>query len=128
MSLLTSISNRMRLGFLPARTQTSAGGQALIKAAWKGRTIAEAPAAQNVDGCTYFPAEAVHWEFLKTSSTTSVCHWKGTASYYSVIVDGKENPDAAWCYKESTAAAKHIKGQIDFWRGVKIVKGEEKST
>lgn len=95
----------------------------MIKAVWNGQTIAEATTAQSVDGYTYFPAEAVHWELLKPSPTASVCYWKGKASYYSVVVDGKENPDAAWCYRDPSPAASHIKGQIGFWRGVKIVKG-----
>jgi uncharacterized protein (DUF427 family) len=109
--------------FRAERTLSSPGGAAMIKAIWNGQTIAQAATVQSVDGYTYFPADAVHWEFLRPSPSTTVCHWKGSASYYSVVVEGKENPDAAWCYQDPKAAAQHIKGQIGFWRGVKIAKG-----
>ncbi len=49
-----------------------------------------------------------------------VCPWKGTASYYDVVVDGKTNKDAAWYYPETTDAAKHIKGYVAFWKGIGV--------
>ena len=51
-----------------------------------------------------------------------VCPWKGTASYFTIAVDGKENPDAAWVYREPKPEAAHLKGHIGFWRGVEIQK------
>jgi uncharacterized protein (DUF427 family) len=49
-----------------------------------------------------------------------VCPWKGTASYYSLEVDGQTNPDAAWYYPEPKDAAKEITGRVAFWRGVTV--------
>jgi uncharacterized protein (DUF427 family) len=37
-----------------------------------------------------------------------------------VVVDGKENPDAAWYYPETKEKANNIKGYVAFWKGVKV--------
>jgi len=59
-------------------------------------------------------------DFLKPSSTTSRCPWKGTAEYYSLEVDGKTNTDAVWYYAAPLPAAQNIKGRLAFWKGVKV--------
>jgi len=92
------------------------------KASWNGKTIAQAEAVdvQLVEGNVYFPPDKVEHSVLKTSDTHTVCPWKGTASYYDVVVDGKTNKDAAWYYPETKDAAKHVKGYIAFWKGVEV--------
>jgi len=57
---------------------------------------------------------------LRESGTHTVCPWKGTASYYTLVVNGKENPDAAWYYPEPKPAAANITGKVAFWRGVSV--------
>ena len=57
---------------------------------------------------------------LVDSDTTSICPWKGTASYYSVVVDGETNADAAWYYPTPKDAAKQIKDRVAFWKGVTV--------
>ena len=64
---------------------------------------------------------AIHRDFLKDSPTHTVCPWKGTASYFDVVVDGKINADAAWYYPETKDAANNIKGFVAFWHGVQVV-------
>ena len=54
------------------------------------------------------------------SPTTTVCSWKGTASYYSLLVDGKTNEDAAWYYPAPSTAAANIKDHVAFWNGVEV--------
>ena len=92
------------------------------KASWNGKTIAQAEAVdvQLVEGNVYFPPDKVERSVLKTSDTHTVCPWKGTASYYDVVVDGKTNKDAAWYYPETKDAAKHVKGYVAFWKGVEV--------
>ncbi len=92
----------------------------MIRAVWNGAVLAEAPQTVRLEGNDYFPADAVHREFLTDSSTTTVCPWKGTASYYSVTVDGQVNPDAAWYYPTPSARAGQIANHIAFWKGVRI--------
>ena len=69
-----------------------------MKAIWNETVIAESADTEVVEGNHYFPAAAVKSEYLKASPTHTICPWKGTASYYSLVVDGKENTDAAWYY------------------------------
>jgi len=92
------------------------------KATWNGKTLAQADASevQLVEGNVYFPPGKVDRALLKDSDTHTVCGWKGTASYYDVVVDGKTNKDAAWYYPETKDAAKHVKGYIAFWKGVTV--------
>jgi uncharacterized protein (DUF427 family) len=90
------------------------------KAIWNGAVIAETDRHELVEGNVYFPPETVRREYLSPSSTHTVCGWKGTASYYTVVVDGKENLDAAWYYPDPKPAAANIKDHIAFWHGVTV--------
>jgi len=90
------------------------------RAIWNGAVIAESPVFESVEGNVYFPANAVKREHVVESSTTTVCPWKGTAHYYNVVVDGKENRDAAWYYPDPKPAAKNIAGHVAFWKGVRV--------
>ena len=93
-----------------------------MKAIWNGQIIAESDQTKNVEGNQYFPVDSVNKEFLKSSETHTVCHWKGTASYYDVVVEGQINTDAAWFYPVPSEKAMPIKNYIAFWRGVEISK------
>jgi uncharacterized protein (DUF427 family) len=92
-----------------------------MKAIWNGEVIAESDDTVIIEGNHYFPKEAIKQTFFKDSETRTVCPWKGTASYYSLDVDGKLNEDAAWYYPEVSELAKGIKGRVAFWKGVEIV-------
>jgi len=92
-----------------------------MKAIWKGATIAESNDTVVVEGNYYFPMSTVNMEYMKPSDATTVCPWKGVASYYSINVGGELNTDAAWYYPEPKEAAKNIQKHIAFWRGVEIV-------
>ena len=92
----------------------------MVKASWKGATIAESDETVVVEGNHYFPPDAVDAAWLKPSGTTTVCPWKGTAHYFNVVVDGEENPDAAWYYPEPKPAAAEIRDRIAFWKGVEV--------
>ncbi|AKJ69907.1 MAG: DUF427 domain-containing protein [Burkholderiales bacterium] len=93
------------------------------RAIWNGVVIAEAPAdeVERVEGNVYFPPGTVDPAVLQSSDYHTVCSWKGTASYYNVVVQGEVNPDAAWYYPEPKQAAAQIRGYIAFWRGVEVV-------
>jgi uncharacterized protein (DUF427 family) len=92
----------------------------MAKAVWNGKTLAESDKIEKVEGNLYFPADSIDSTLFKPSATTSVCPWKGTASYYTLVVDGKENADAAWYYPEPKDAAKQIMGHVAFWKGVEV--------
>ena len=91
----------------------------MARAIWNGATIAEGQ-TEIVEGNHYFPIEGVNTEYLKESDHHTVCPWKGTASYYHVVVDGVTNENAAWYYPAPKKAADHITNRVAFWNGVKI--------
>jgi uncharacterized protein (DUF427 family) len=94
----------------------------MAKAVWNGQTLAESETYETVEGNIYFPDDSVKREFFKASSTTSSCPWKGQARYYTITVDGQENPDAAWYYPDPKPAARNVKHHVAFWRGVEVTK------
>jgi uncharacterized protein (DUF427 family) len=94
----------------------------MAKATWNGAVLAESDRFEVVEGNVYFPPEALHRDLVRESSTHTVCGWKGTASYYDVVVDGQVNKDACWYYPDPKPAAANIKGHYAFWKGVKVEK------
>ncbi len=91
-----------------------------MKAIWNGHVLAESDDTVIVEGNHYFPDAALDRAWLIPSATTSFCPWKGTAHYYTLAVDGLENPDACWYYPDPKPAAMQIKGRVAFWKGVRI--------
>ncbi len=92
----------------------------MAKASWNGQVIAESDSVEIVEGNAYFPPDSLNREYFQDSATHTVCPWKGTASYYTVVVDGKENRDGAWYYPDPKPAAANIKDHIAFWRGITV--------
>jgi uncharacterized protein (DUF427 family) len=119
--------------FVPQRYATTAGsrvgdthlycepeGHSTMKAVWNGHVIAESTDIVTVEGNAYFPAASLNKAYVAESAHTSVCPWKGTAHYYSLQVDGKENKDAVWYYPAPKDAAAQIKDRVAFWKGVAV--------
>jgi uncharacterized protein (DUF427 family) len=94
----------------------------MAKAIWHGKVLAESPNFEIVEGNVYFPPEAIDRRYFGDSSTTTLCHWKGTAHYYVVAVDGAEIKDGAWYYPEPMPAAAQIRNYVAFWRGVEVAR------
>lgn len=91
-----------------------------MQAVFNGTVIAESDATVVVEGNHYFPEASLRSEFFTTTGTQTVCPWKGTASYYTVEVDGRTSADAAWYYPTPKDAAREIAGHVAFWRGVEV--------
>jgi uncharacterized protein (DUF427 family) len=102
----------------------------MFQAVWNGVVLAESDQTVKVEGNHYFPPESVHREYFAPSRTTTVCPWKGTASYYDITVNGSANQDAAWHYPQPSPAASQIKDHVAFWHGVKVTRaaGEQAGT
>ena len=92
----------------------------MMKAVWNETVIAESAKTEIVEGNHYFPPEALRMEFFQSSDTQTVCPWKGAARYYSIVVGGKVNADAAWYYPAPKTAASQIAGKVAFWKGVRV--------
>jgi uncharacterized protein (DUF427 family) len=91
-----------------------------MKATWNGEIVAESEDTVVVEGNHYFPSDSLRHEFFKASDQTSLCPWKGEASYYDLNVGDRQNPGAAWYYPAPKPAAEEIKGHVAFWRGVEV--------
>ncbi len=92
-----------------------------MKAIWNEAVLAESGDTVVVEGNHYFPADALRRENFRESDHHSACPWKGTASYYDVVVGNEVNPSAAWYYPLPKEAAKQIKGRVAFWKGIKVI-------
>lgn len=93
-----------------------------MKAIFNNKIIAESEETISVEGNQYFPPKSIKQEFLQKSQTSTVCPWKGTASYYDVVVGEATNKDTAWYYQNPSSMADKLKDYVAFWRGVEIVK------
>lgn len=92
-----------------------------MRALWKNTVLAESDDTVVVENNHYFPLNSLKNEHFKPSSHTTVCPWKGTASYYDVVVGDEVNANAAWYYATPKQAAAEIKDRVAFWRGVQVV-------
>ena len=94
------------------------------QAIWNGAVLAESDQTVEVEGNKYFPADSINRTYFRPSEHTSVCGWKGPANYYTLEVDGRTNPDAAWYYSTPSPAGRQIEGHVAFWHGVRVVEAE----
>lgn len=101
-------------------TATSRLVASMMRATWNGTVLAESDDTVVVEGNHYFPAKAVDPGLLRASETHSFCGWKGTASYYDVVVGDDVNADAAWYYPEPMDGAEMVTDRIAFWKGVEV--------
>jgi uncharacterized protein (DUF427 family) len=63
----------------------------------------------------YFPRQDVEMLVLRKTDHSSVCPYKGTASYFTIYRDAKVVENAAWSYEEPIEAAELIRGRIAFY-------------
>ena len=92
-----------------------------MKAIWNDTVLAESDDTVVVEGNHYFPAASLREEYFRESDHHSVCPWKGTSSYYDVVVGDAVNAQAAWHYPQPKEAAAQIAGRVAFWKGVRVV-------
>lgn len=92
----------------------------MAKAIWNSQVLAESDHTEMVEGNHYFPESSINKAYFKESAQTSICPWKGLATYYDIEVNGETNKAAAWVYKNPKSAANNIKNYVAFWKGVKV--------
>jgi uncharacterized protein (DUF427 family) len=64
----------------------------------------------------YLPREDVAAQLRGPTATTSFCPYKGTATYWTLVLDdGTVLPDAAWSYEEPFPESAPIAGLVSFW-------------
>jgi uncharacterized protein (DUF427 family) len=63
----------------------------------------------------YIPAIDVDLELLQNVGGSSMCEWKGNATYWDVVVNEKRIPKAAWSYEDPFEEFESIKGYLSFY-------------
>lgn len=92
----------------------------MARAKWNGVVLAESDTYEYVEGNVYFPPESLNREYFRDSDFSTICPWKGKASYYDIVVNGAANPSAAWYYSEPSDEARRIRDHVAFWKGVEV--------
>jgi len=63
----------------------------------------------------YLPRDDVRQDLLVASRSTSTCPFKGSASYWSVVIDGNQHADVVWTYESPIPDAEGIRGLVCFY-------------
>jgi uncharacterized protein (DUF427 family) len=92
-----------------------------MKAIWQNVVIAESNKTIVIEGNHYFPFDSANQSYLRESSHSSTCGWKGLANYYDIVVDDQINKNAIWVYRNPKPQANEIKNYLAFWNGVKVI-------
>ena len=63
----------------------------------------------------YIPPKDITMECLVKTRKNTFCEWKGSASYYTVVVGDKRAENAAWFYNTPTSGYESIKDYVAFY-------------
>ena len=63
----------------------------------------------------YLPREDVRFDLLRRTTTTTVCPFKGRATYWSYEPAGAAGTDVAWSYDDPVTAMAAIRGLVCFY-------------
>jgi uncharacterized protein (DUF427 family) len=86
----------------------------MVKAIFKDKVLAESSNTEMVEGNHYFPPSDINKEYFKKNDFTTECHWKGTANYYDIEINGEKVKNGAWYYAQPKEKAQHIKNYVAF--------------
>lgn len=68
----------------------------------------------SLDPRLYVAPARVRTDLLRPSDTTSYCNYKGTAAYWSAVIDGTVIEDVAWSYPDPLPESSLITGHFSF--------------
>lgn len=63
----------------------------------------------------YFPRSDVKMDKLQASTKTTVCPYKGTATYFSISAGGKQLKDSVWSYETPYDEHADLAGRVAFY-------------
>ncbi|KAM3100458.1 DUF427 domain-containing protein [Phormidesmis sp. 146-12] len=91
-----------------------------IQIIFNGEVIAETQRAFRVLETShppvyYIPLEDIRPQYLRPSTRSTFCEWKGAGSYYSVVVGDKSAIDVGWYYASPTPDFAAIKDYVAFY-------------
>ena len=92
----------------------------MATATWNDVVLAQSDDTVVVEGNHYFPPESIDRDHFVENDRHTVCPWKGTASYYDIVVDGEKLEAAAWTYLDPKDAAAEIRDHVAFYPSVNV--------
>ncbi|KAL4922098.1 hypothetical protein BDW62DRAFT_197334 [Aspergillus aurantiobrunneus] len=79
--------------------------------------VAKTDSWETVEGNIYFPVSSIQdRSILHPTNLSTFCPWKGYASYWSIVLDGRTIDNAVWYYKQPYDAAVNIKDHVAFYK------------
>ena len=63
----------------------------------------------------YFPREDVDMAYMSRTDRSTHCPYKGDASYYTLLMDGRFAENAVWSYEDPYPAMEQIRGRLAFY-------------
>jgi uncharacterized protein (DUF427 family) len=94
----------------PRRVRVSAGGVVIAESS-HALSLKEA----SYPAVNYLPRKDANMAVLQRSERTTHCPYKGDASYFSIVADGKTISDAIWTYENPFPAMTEISGHLAFY-------------
>ena len=92
----------------------------MARAVFNDTVVAESDDVEIVEGNVYFPPNTLKKQNFHPTEHTTVCGWKGIASYYSVEAGGKTAENAAWTYRQPKPEAANIRDYVAFYPVVRV--------
>lgn len=91
-----------------------------VRVRFGGQVLAETTHALLLQESTYpavlyIPRADVRMDLFQPTSNASHCPYKGDASYFSAVVDGKRSENAAWSYEKPFDHMTVIKDHLAFY-------------
>ena len=63
----------------------------------------------------YVPREDIADGVLERAAGGSWCEWKGSATYWDVVIDGQRWAGAGWSYEQPSPGYEHLRGAVAFY-------------
>ncbi len=91
-----------------------------LRVTWQGKVIADTTAALDLAEAAYpvvkyVPRADVDMTALARTTHHTHCPYKGEASYYSLVTEGKEATNAVWTYETPLPGVAAIKDHLAFY-------------
>jgi uncharacterized protein (DUF427 family) len=104
----------------PDHPITVAANPKRIQVRYSGHVIADTKMALTLQESSYkpviyFPREDVEMAFLTRTDHATYCPYKGDASYYTILMDGRFAENAVWTYEDPYPAMESIRGRLAFY-------------
>jgi len=85
-----------------------------VASSHKALVLTEVVGERSFTPVIYFPITDCAEKLLQASNTQTFCPIKGTANYYSVVIDREVYKDAAWYYPDPMSGVCAIGGYLSF--------------